>query len=181
MAHGGAVRQVVHGQGLALAFPAECATPVCPHVALQSPSSTDLNPGTRNIAFGADVLLPPAETSKGENIVQKGYSVTSSQWKLQVDGMAGRPSCVLVGDRDLTIWLVYSSISISDGRWHALQCRRVGGLLAIFVDDVERGRIAIPATLSVRNQRPLSIGAKGVFPNNDQFNGTLDNVWVQIG
>jgi hypothetical protein len=180
-AHGGAVRPVVHGHGLALAFPGECAAQVCPHVALQSPSSTDLNPGTRDIAFGADVLLPAGDTSKGENIVQKGYSVTSSQWKLQVDGVAGRPSCVLVGDPDLTIRIVYSSISISDGHWHALQCRRVGGTLAIFVDGVDRGLIAVPATLSVRNERPLSIGAKGAFPDNDQFNGALDNVWVQIG
>jgi hypothetical protein len=180
-AHGGVVRPVVHGHGLALAFPPECAVKVCPHVALQSPSSADLNPGTRNIAFGADVLLPAGETSKGENIVQKGYSVTSSQWKLQVDGVAGRPSCVLVGDQKPTIRIAVSSTSISDGRWHALQCRRVGTTLAVFVDGVDRGRAAVPAKLSVRNERPLSIGAKGAFPDNDQFNGALDNVWVQIG
>ena len=180
-AHGGAVRPVVHGHGSALAFPAECAGPGCPHVALQSPSSADLNPGTRNLAFGADVLLPVGQTSKGENILQKGYSVTSSQWKLQVDGMAGRPSCVLVDDKRPRIRIAYSSISISDGHWHALQCRRVGTTLAVFVDGVDRGHIAVPATLSVSNQRPLSIGAKGAFPDNDQFNGALDNVWVQIG
>ena len=44
-----------------------------------------------------------------------------------------------------------------------------------------RGGIAVPATLSVTNQRPLSIGSKGAFPDNDQFNGALDNVWVEIG
>lgn len=180
-AHGGSVRQVVHGRGTAIAFPPECAVPVCPHVALRSPTSADLNPGTRNIAFGADVLLPPGQTSKGENIVQKGYSMTSSQWKLQVDGVAGRPSCVLVDDRSPTIRIAYSSISISDGRWHALQCRRAGTTLAIFVDGVTRGGIAVPSRLSVTNQRPLSIGAKGAFADNDQFNGALDNVWVQIG
>jgi hypothetical protein len=180
-AHGGAVRTVVHGHGSALAFPAECGGAGCPHVALQSPTSPDLNPGTRDIAYGADVLLPPGETSKGENIVQKGYSVTSSQWKLQVDGMAGRPSCVLVDERAPTIWMAYSSVSISDGRWHSLECRRVGPTLAVFVDGVERGRTTVPATLSVSNERPLSIGGKGAFGDNDQFDGVLDNVWVQIG
>jgi hypothetical protein len=180
-AHGGAVRSVVHGHGSALAFPAECAGKDCPHVALQSPTSADLNPGTRDIAFGAEVLLPPGETSKGENIVQKGYSVTSSQWKLQVDGVAGRPSCVLVDEKKPTIWVADSSVSISDGHWHALQCRRVGTTLAVFVDGAERGRITVPAKLSVSNQRPLCIGAKGAFPDNDQFDGALDNVWVQIG
>jgi hypothetical protein len=180
-AHGGSVRQVVHGKGSALAFPPECVAPVCPHVALRSPSSADLNPGTRAIAFGADVLLPRGQTSKGENVVQKGYSATSSQWKLQVDGAAGRPSCVLVDDKRPTIRIAYSSISISDGRWHALQCRRAGTTLAVFVDGVTRGSIAVPSKLSVTNARPLSIGGKGAFPDNDQFNGALDNVWVQIG
>jgi hypothetical protein len=180
-AHGGSVRLVVHGKGSAIAFPAECAAGTCPHVALRSPSSADLNPGTRNIAFGADVLLPPGQTSKGENIVQKGYSMTSSQWKLQVDGMAGRPSCVLVDDKRPRIRIAYSSVSIADGRWHSLQCRRAGTTLAIFVDGVTRGSIAVPGTLSVTNRHPLSIGAKGAFADNDQFNGALDNVWVQIG
>jgi hypothetical protein len=180
-ASGGFVRRVVHGRGAAIAFPPECVAWICPHVALRSPSSADLNPGTRDIAFGADVLLPPGQTSTGENIVQKGYSLTSSQWKLQVDGAAGRPSCVLVDDRWPTIRIAYSSISIADGRWHALQCRRAGTTLAIFVDGVARGRIGVPSKLSVTNRRPLSIGGKGAFADNDQFDGALDNVWVQIG
>lgn len=180
-AHGGSVRQVVHGSGTAVAFPAECVTPICPHIALRAPTSADLNPGIRNIAFGADVLLPPGQTSKGENIVQKGYSRTSSQWKLQVDGVAGRPSCVLVDDKRPRIRIAYSSISIADAQWHSLQCRRAGTTLAIFVDGITRGSIAVPSWLSVSNQRPLSIGGKGAFADNDQFNGALDNVWVQIG
>jgi hypothetical protein len=180
-AHGGSVRPVVHGQGSALAFPAECTARVCPHVALRSPSSADLNPGTRDIAFGADVLLPPGQTSKGENIVQKGYSATSSQWKLQVDGSAGRPSCVLVDYQLPAIRIAYSSVSIADGQWHALQCRRAGTTLAIFVDGVTEGGTSVPSRLSVTNARPLSIGGKGAFRDNDQFNGALDNVWVQVG
>jgi len=181
--HGGSVRSVVHGRGAALAFPARCAAraSICPHVALQSPSTADLNPGTRDIAYGADVLLAPGQTSKGQNIVQKGYSTTSSQWKLQIDGVAGRPSCVLVDDRRPAIRIVTSSITVADGRWHAVQCRRAGTTLAVYVDGVLRGSTAVPAKLSVSNSRPLSIGGKGAFVDNDQFNGALDNVWVQIG
>jgi hypothetical protein len=181
--HGGAVRSVVHGQGAAVAFPARCAgrAAICPHVALQSPSTADLNPGAQDIAYGADVLLAAGQTSKGQNIVQKGYSKTSSQWKLQIDGVAGRPSCVLVGDRKPTIRMVTSSVSAADGKWHAIACRRTGTLLSVSIDGVVRGSVAVPARLSVSNTRPLSIGAKGAFPDNDQFNGALDNVWVQIG
>ena len=179
--HGGSVRPVVHGQGTALAFPAKCTRRICPHVALQTPSSADLNPGTRDIAYGADVLLAPGQTSKGQNVVQKGYSASGSQWKLQIDGMAGRPSCVLVDDRRPEIRIAASSVTAADGRWHALRCHRRGTSLAIYVDDVLRGRTAVPALLSISNDRPLSIGGKGAFTDNDQFNGALDNVWVRIG
>ena len=181
-AHGGVVRPVVHGQGSALAFPSRCSAAVCPHVALQSPSRADLNPGARDFAFGADVLLERGQTSEGENIVQKGYSAGGSQWKLQVDGAAGRPSCVLVDDRrpgdpDRP----QHCLGIADGRWHLVLCRRAGTALTVFVDGVARGSTTVPAQLSVSNDEPLSIGAKGAFADNDQFNGALDNVWVQIG
>ena len=179
--HGGLVRPVVHGQGTALAFPPKCTGGVCPHAVLQSPSSTDLNPGTRTIAYGADVLLTPGQTSNGQNIVQKGYSTTSSQWKLQIDGVGGRPSCVLVDDRKPTIRIVTSSVPVADGRWHAVQCRRAGTAFVVSVDGVARGGVAVPAKLSITNNQPLSIGAKGAYGDNDQFNGAMDNVWVQIG
>jgi len=180
-AHGGGVRPIAHGPGSALAFPPKCHGARCPHVALQSFTSADLNPGARNIAYGADVLLKPAQTSKGENIVQKGYSATGSQWKLQIDGVAGRPSCVLVDDRTPAIRLARSSVTAADGRWHSVQCHRIGTVLAVYVDGVARGSTTVPAKLSVTNDRPLSIGAKGAFDDNDQFDGALDNVWVQIG
>lgn len=179
--HGGAVRPVVHGQGSALAFPPRCARRVCPHVTLQAPSSPDLNPGVRNIAYGADVLLEPGQTSKGQNVVQKGYSASSSQWKLQIDGAAGRPSCVLVDDRRPAIRMATSSVTVADGRWHAVQCQRAGTSLIVRVDGVVRGRTGVPARLSVTNDLPLSIGGKGAFADNDQFNGALDNVWVRVG
>jgi hypothetical protein len=179
--HGGVVRPVVHGPGSALAFPPHCLDPACPHVALQAPSSADLNPGVRDLAYGADVLLPPAQTSTGQNIVQKGYSTSSSQWKLQIDGTAGRPSCVLVDDKRPAIRIATSSVSAADGHWHAVACQRTGSTLAVLVDGVVRGSTALPAKLTVANARPLSIGGKGAFADNDQFNGALDNVWVQIG
>ena len=177
---GGRVRSVAHGPGTALAFPGKCTDRVCPHVALQSADSADLNPGARDIAFGADVLLPRGQTSQGQNVLQKGYSSTSSQYKLQIDGTAGHPSCVLVDVRRPTIRMVRSSVTIADGRWHRVRCERAGTRLEIHVDDVQRGRTTVPAGLNVANAWPLTIGAKGAYRDNDQFNGVLDNVWVRI-
>jgi hypothetical protein len=180
-AQGGRVRPVAHGPGTALAFPGKCTAKVCPHVVLQSRDSADLNPGTRDIAFGADVLLAPGQTSTGQNVLQKGYSRSSSQYKLQIDGTAGRPSCVLVDVRRPAIRIARSSVTTADGRWHQVRCQRAGTVLEIYVDDVMRGRTTVPAGLTVSNNQPLSIGAKGAYRDNDQFNGVLDNVWVRIG
>ncbi|MDY7087477.1 MAG: LamG-like jellyroll fold domain-containing protein [Actinomycetota bacterium] len=179
--HGGTVRAVAHGRGSALLFPPRCLERICPHVALQTPSTADLNPGARNISYGADVFLRPTQTSKGQNVIQKGYSTRGSQWKLQIDGVAGRPSCVLVGDRSPRIRMATSVVSVADSRWHRVRCTRIGGTLSVWVDNVLRGRIGIPPRLSVTNNRPMSIGGKGAYVDNDQFNGALDNVWVQIG
>jgi hypothetical protein len=181
--HGGALKTVRHGQGRGIEFPLKCAAKAraCPHAVLQTPDSADLDPGTRPIRFGATVRLAPTQTSKGQNVVQKGYSKTSSQYKLQVDGIAGRPSCVLVDDKKPTIKLVRSSITVADGAWHAVECRRSGTAFSIVVDGVTRGSLSIPVTLSVTNNRPLSIGGKGAYQDNDQFQGAVDDVWVRIG
>ncbi|MEU4559365.1 LamG-like jellyroll fold domain-containing protein [Actinoplanes sp. NPDC023936] len=178
---GGRVRPVAHGPGNALAFPGKCTDTACPHVVLQSTTSADLNPGSRDLSYGADVLLPPGQTSTGQNVLQKGYSRTSSQYKLQIDGAAGHPSCVLVDEFRPTIRIARSRISTADGRWHRIRCQRTGDRLDIYVDGVPYGWTSVPAALSVRNNRPLSIGAKGAYRDNDQFNGVLDNVWVRIG
>lgn len=177
--NGGTVRPVPHRSGQALRFPAKC-TGTCPHAALQSPSSASLNPGTRAISYGASVLLAPSQTSEGQNIVQKGYSTTSSQWKLQIDGDAGRPSCVLVGAQP-GIKIVRSSFSVADGSWHTVECRRISTTLVVLVDGVVRGTRTVSAKLSVANNRPLSIGGKGAYADNDQFHGIIDDVWVRIG
>ncbi|MEU8616043.1 LamG-like jellyroll fold domain-containing protein [Actinoplanes sp. NPDC048791] len=179
--NGGTVSMVRRGQGHALRFPGKCTGKKrCPHAALQSPSAANLNPGTRAISYGAKVLLSRSQTSKGQNVVQKGYSATSSQYKLQVDGAAGRASCVLVGARP-GIKLVTSTVSVADGTWHAVECRRTATALTVLVDGAVRGNRAIAAGLSVANDRPLSIGGKGAYSDNDQFQGTLDDVWVRIG
>jgi hypothetical protein len=181
--HGGVLKQVLHGSGEAVAFPAKCAgkAPPCPHAVLQSPNSADLNPGIRPLAYGATVRLPRSQTSKGQNVVQKGYSATSSQYKLQVDGTPGRPSCVLVDDKTLTIKLVRSTVTVADGAWHAVECSRAADVFIILVDGVIRGTLTIPAALAVTNTSPLSIGGKGTSRDNDQFQGAVDDVWVRIG
>ena len=178
--NGGSYVRVQHDGGYALAFPPPCRTEPCPRIALRAATTADLNPGRRPIRYGASVRLAADQTTKGENVLQKGYSVRGSQYKLQIDGLAGRPSCVLVDDRRPTIHAAVSSIGVADDRWHTLECRRAGSGLTVLVDGVPRGRATLPADLSVRNRIPFSIGGKGSFADNDQFQGMLDDVWVAI-
>ena len=178
--HGGTFRTVRHGKGSALVFPPPCHFDPCPRIALRAWRANDLNPGTRPIRFGASVRLDPDETTKGENVLQKGYSASGSQWKLQIDGAEGKPSCVFVDDRRKAIHLAPSSVSVADGKWHTLECRRAGSQVTVLVDGVPRGGTTIPADLAVDNTIPLSVGGKGSFSNNDQFQGALDDVWVSI-
>jgi hypothetical protein len=181
VAAGGTLRLQPHGNGRAIRFPNRCtAQPAtCPRAILQSGRIDELNPGLRGLQFGATIRMAPSDIADGANVVQKGASVGGgSQYKLQVDGLAGHPSCALAGTA--TIYRVIAWVNVADGRWHALACRRLGSALAIYIDGLRRGEVAIPIDLSIVNDYPLRIGGKGKAPDNDQFAGTIDDVYVAI-
>jgi hypothetical protein len=179
--NGGKVTMTPHGAGQALTFPPKCTGATCPRLVLQAADTPDLNPGTGVLRYGAGVLLTQAETSGGENILQKGYSTGGGQYKLQVDGVSGKPSCGMSDKDAAKLYIARSRTSIADGSWHALECRRTGPTLSILVDDQVQASVAIPATLSVVTAQPFSVGGKGAGANNDQFHGSLDDVWIHIG
>jgi hypothetical protein len=179
--NGGKVRTVQHGTGQGIGFPPTCATSDCARVVLQATDVPDLNPGARDLRYGAAVLLSPAETSAGENILQKGYSTAGGQYKLQVDGASGKPSCVLSDRNNPAIHAAKSRTSIADSTWHTLECRRTGTTLTVLVDDRASGTATVPAELAVVTPQPLSLGGKGTGVDNDQFHGDLDDVWISVG
>ncbi|MFC7272644.1 LamG-like jellyroll fold domain-containing protein [Paractinoplanes rhizophilus] len=179
--NGGKITLTPHGTGQALTFPAKCTGADCPRLVLQAADTPDLNPGTRNLRYGAAVLLAPAETAGGENILQKGYSTGGGQYKLQVDGVSGKPSCGMAGGSETAVHIARSRQSIADGKWHTLECRRTGPTLSIVVDGLVQASEAVPANLAVASAQPFSIGGKGVGADNDQFHGSVDDVWIHIG
>jgi hypothetical protein len=179
--NGGKIALAPHGNGQALTFPAKCTGTTCPRLALQAADTPDLNPGDKALQYGATVLLAAAETASGENILQKGYSTGGGQYKLQVDGVSGKPSCGMGGKDEKAVHLARSRQSIADGNWHTLECRRTGPTLSILVDGQTQASVAVPETLSVVSSQPFSIGGKGVGADNDQFHGSVDDVWIHIG
>ncbi|HEU4348210.1 MAG TPA: LamG domain-containing protein [Actinoplanes sp.] len=177
---GGTVKLEPHGSGQAMVYPPKCAGTGCPRVVLQAGDTADLNPGAGPLRYGAAVRLAAEEAGAGENIMQKGYSTAGGQYKLQVDGVSGKPSCGMSDKSSTTVHIARSRESIADGEWHTLECRRSGETLSILVDDQMKATVAIPETLSVVTAQPLSIGGKGVGENNDQYHGAVDDVWIRV-
>jgi hypothetical protein len=175
----GALAYTPHGGGWSARFPPRCAAAGCPRVILEGLPAPELNPGTRGVRFGASVLMTPADTGDGANVVQKGFSTGGvTQLKLQVDGRAGQPSCVVASKT--TIYRVIAPVAVADGRWHALACARSGRLLSIAVDGVPRAAVTVPLNVSIVNSEPLRIGGKNVSLDNDQYAGLLDDVFLTI-
>jgi hypothetical protein len=178
--NGGAIRMTAHGNGQALTFPSMCTGASCPRLVLQATDVPDLNPGTAALRFGAGVLMGKAEGAAPENILQKGYAA-GGQYKLQIDGVSGKPSCGMSDRSSTTVYLARSRTSIADGAWHTLECRRAGTDLSVLVDDQVQATATIPASLSVVTAQPFSVGGKGVGEDNDQFHGSVDDVWIRVG
>ncbi|MFI5932950.1 LamG domain-containing protein [Actinoplanes sp. NPDC051494] len=179
--NGARAQLIPRDTGQAVAFPPACSGDACPRLVLQTAHTAALNPGTRPMRFGARVLLKANQTSPGENVLQKGYSASGGQYKLQIDKIPGKPSCVLTDTRTNKIYLVQAKNTIADGTWHRVECRRNVTVLSVLVDDVVASKISIPATVSVSNTAPLVLGGKGLAENADQFLGALDDAWVSIG
>lgn len=170
--------------GMALRFAARCDAKkdkTCPKGIVEFPSSAPLNPGAYDFRFGASVLMTPEETSEGGNIMQKGFNTGGrSQWKLQVDGEAGHPSCVVVGIEEGQDFTVTAKEGVADGTWHDIECARIGSSLIVTVDGVESNRKAITPGVVVEPPSAVRLGGKSVKPDNDQFFGVLDNVFVTV-
>jgi hypothetical protein len=176
--NGGRTTLTPHGNGQALTFPPKCTGAACPRVVLQANDVPDLNPAAGPLRYGAGVLMSKAEGSAPENILQKGYAA-GGQYKLQVDGVSGKPSCGMSDKTAGTVHVVRSRTSIADGQWHGLECRRAGATLSILVDGQVQATASIPVTLSVVTPQPFNIGGKGVGADNDQFHGSVDDVWIR--
>jgi Concanavalin A-like lectin/glucanases superfamily len=162
-----------------VAFPSKCApTTGCPRAMLEVMPGPSVDPGEAPFAYGASVWLSEYEATSGSNILQKGrFGTTGGQWKLQVDGLDGHPSCVIRSGPDVVV--VKSKVPIADSEWHRVSCRRDADEISIDVDGtVDR---APGVSGSVTNQLPITIGSPGVGDHDDQFHGRIDDVFLEIG
>lgn len=164
----------------AIQFPRRCSKRTCPKAVIEVPSSIDLIPGVLDFAWGARVFLKANQTTEGSNILQKGFANGGgAEWKLQVDGAKGHPSCTLVGRGDSVKHLATSRVTIADGKWHEVVCQRIGERLTIEVDGVVRGEAKVAADLVVSPEGDVRVGGKNVKEENDQYSGAIATVFVR--
>ena len=195
-AGGGAVGLVSDPtRGSVAKFPEPCnptATAGCPKAMIRTDPalSDDLNPRSRPFSFGAVLLMEPSHLNGGSNVVQKGlFDDPGGQWKLQVDsppGGPGQPSCSVRGAVDgepaAPVHVEAWKADVTDGGWHRVVCRRTeDDRLAIFVDGAEENSKPFPQEAGIRNDAPVTVGAKHLEGgNNDQFHGALDRVFFML-
>lgn len=166
--------------GQAIRFMPVCGPPLdkCPKAIIEVPDTPLLNPGIHQFQYGASVLLTAAETAKGSNVLQKGFSTDGQgQWKLQVDGNLGMASCVLA---DTSTYEAIGTTTVADGVWHQVTCVRGTDKLSIIVDGTAEASVAIPPGLRITPVSPMRIGGKNIKPDNDQFFGAMDDVFVDV-
>jgi hypothetical protein len=181
----GAIQRVPDGTGgVALRFPGPCRDPGtgCPRAVVDVPNSPGLNPGDRSFSFGAMVLLQPDETTDGSNVMQKGrFRTLGAQWKLQIDGIAGRPSCVFRGGpgRSGPSVTVTSPVSVATGNWHRVRCVMTADQAAVVVDGLTTS-VRATSVRSLSNTAPVRLGGPGLGAGDDQYHGLLDDVFLRI-
>lgn len=201
----------VDGQGRAIDFPSRYATnagrlAIQRIVDTDLRNGDALSPGTSDFTLAADFRLDGGTApDPGNNLVQRGTWGSSHQMKLQVDLINGvpRPECML--GQTISGRFVYARASlpraIAFGRWYRMVCRRTGTTLTLAVHSIgadgritllARHRISTPTVFdltwppSSTAPVPFTVGGKlwpngQIDPDDDQFNGLVDNVRLTIG
>ena len=197
-AGGGQVVQVPSGNGTsALRFPPYSPEAQSPRLVLiiNPVGATDLlNPEAKDFSFGADLRLNEVSSGKGDdngdNVLQRGLFSDASQYKLQVDKRV--PSCTVKSGR-AELFVKFDK-GLDEG-WFRVRCAYEAGSLTLSVSRILSDRVEElgnktgsrsigPVGFSARTPATIGgkLGSNGelVLNQSDQFNGELDNVFVDI-
>jgi len=197
-AGGGQVIQVPSGNGTsALRFPSYSPEVQSPRLVLviNPVGATDLlNPEAKDFSFGADLRLNDVSSGEGDdngdNVLQRGLFSDASQYKLQVDKRV--PSCTVKSGK-AQLFVKFDD-SLDDG-WFRVRGAYEAKSLTLSVSRILPDRIEDlgnkieskslgPVGFSTRTPATIGgkLGSNGelVLHQSDQFNGELDNVFVDI-
>jgi hypothetical protein len=197
-AGGGQIIQVPSGNGTsALRFPSYSPQGQAPRLVLviNPVGATDLlNPEAKDFSFGADIRLNEVSSGKGDdngdNVLQRGLFADANQYKLQVDKRV--PSCTVKSGK--TELFVKFDKGLDEG-WFRVRCAYEAKSLTLSVSRMLTDRVEElgnkteskslgPVGFSAHTPATIGgkLGSSGelVLNQSDQFNGELDNVFVDI-
>lgn len=182
------------GKALRLpAFDANARISTVP-LAVISVTGAGLDPGWKPFAFGASFKLSSSGYSaldNGENLVQRGRYAAGSQYKLQVD--RGRVTCRVRGSSGA---VMVTGPRVARDAWYDARCSRSASGVRLQLTRYDGGGSrwtrawtgsGRTGTLSgLATSTPLSVGGKlnllgrPMVADSDQFNGVVDNIFVDI-
>lgn len=181
--------------GTAATFPAFRASnpPQAVMTMVDRHGADDLSPGTADFRIGAEFRLNPVSqgstSDNGNNLLQRGLADSAMQYKLEVDGR--RPGCRVKGSSGAV--KVRSTRHVATDTWHRVTCTRRGPRVVLRVVRLRdkaswtyRSWGAIGSLKAPSASLPLSIGGKVngrgeiITSNSDQFNGRVDNAFLNV-
>jgi hypothetical protein len=197
-AGGGQPVQVQSGNGTsALRFPPHSAEAHAPRLVLvihPAGAADLLNPEGNDFSFGADLRLNDVSYGtggdNGDNVLQRGLFSDANQYKLQVDKRV--PSCTV---KSGAAGLIVKFDQVLDEGWFRVRCDYEARSLTLSVSKILTDRVEdlgdkteskSIGSLGFSASTPATIGGKIgsngelVLSESDQFNGELDNVFVDV-
>jgi hypothetical protein len=193
--NGGTVATTEGRDGGAVRFPAfrSSSPPLAALAVTDRDGADDLAPGAARFRFGADFALDPtsqgSKVDNGNNLLQRGLWGHPMQYKLELDGK--RPLCRVKGASGAVS--VRSSVTVAADSWYRAVCERNGSTVTLTVTELGSGTSSTSSASGATGQMrpssasvPLSVGAKLdaggrlVTGASDQFNGKVDNAFVDV-
>ncbi len=186
-----------HG-GVALRYPRFSRAASYPRAVVRAvPVSGDLDPGVREMEWGADVRLDRVSRGRpednGDNVLQRGLSSDKALFKAEVD--KDRAACTVRGDEGTLV--VRSRRPLVPEQWYRIRCVRERDTLRVEVtsfppggalqrwSDEETGPIG--SVTFADPDIPIAVGGKLAHDGSvvtgatDQFNGQLERPVLVFG
>jgi hypothetical protein len=144
--------------------------------------NNSLDPGNANITITAWINLMGPISDDSYDIVRKGLGNTAGgDWKMEIKniknlGAVGKLKCSFRGDPGSVVTKT-ARPDIMDGQPHELKCIKTANSVVAMVDG--RAFTKSGTAGSIANSSNTMLGSK--VPGDDQYNGLLDEVKVEIG
>jgi hypothetical protein len=146
------------------------------------PDNNSLDPGNATITITAWINLTGPILDDSYDIVRKGLGNTAGgDWKMEIKniknlGAVGKLKCSFRGDPGSVVTKT-ARPDIMDGQPHELKCIKTANSVVAMVDG--RAYTKSGSAGSIANSSNTMLGSK--VPGDDQYNGLLDEVKVEIG